>query len=105
MVTQSPGLVKRLAQGCLVKQILVGLVLGIALALVSKPAAIAAGLFGTLLVMASIAVGTDWLHARRGIDRKSTIGLVQKFAVTRIHWYLLTCVRVALPPSSPLALR
>lgn len=56
MATQSPGLVKRLAQGSLVKQILVGLVLGIALALVSKPAAIATGLLGTLFVGALKAV-------------------------------------------------
>jgi len=46
----------RLAQGSLVKQILIGLVLGIALALVSKPAAIATGLLGTLFVGALKAV-------------------------------------------------
>lgn len=40
----------RLAQGSLVKQILIGLVLGVLLALVSKPAAIAVGLLGTLFV-------------------------------------------------------
>lgn len=56
MATQSPGLVKRLAQGSLVKQILVGLILGIALALVSKPTAIATGLLGTLFVGALKAV-------------------------------------------------
>ncbi|NIY49673.1 serine/threonine transporter SstT [Cedecea colo] len=56
MATQSPGLFKRLAQGSLVKQILVGLVLGIALALVSKPTAIATGLLGTLFVGALKAV-------------------------------------------------
>lgn len=40
MTTQrSSGLISRLAQGSLVKQILIGLVLGIALALISKPAA------------------------------------------------------------------
>jgi serine/threonine transporter len=39
MSTQSIGLFARLAQGSLVKQILIGLVLGILLALVSKPAA------------------------------------------------------------------
>ncbi|MFQ8719590.1 MAG: hypothetical protein ACLR9W_19395, partial [Enterobacter hormaechei] len=38
MSTQSKGLLARLAQGSLVKQILVGLVLGILLALVSNPA-------------------------------------------------------------------
>ena len=44
MSTQSqPGLLRRLAGGSLVKQILVGLVLGILLALVSKDAALAAG--------------------------------------------------------------
>lgn len=58
MTTQSKpdGLVKRLAQGSLVKQILVGLVLGIALAWLSKPAAEAAGLLGTLFVGALKAV-------------------------------------------------
>ena len=40
MTTQrSPGLFRRLAHGSLVKQILVGLVLGILLAWISKPAA------------------------------------------------------------------
>ncbi len=56
MATQSPGLIKRLTQGSLVKQILIGLVLGVALALVSKPAAIATGLLGTLFVGALKAV-------------------------------------------------
>ena len=57
MTTQrSSGLFSRLAQGSLVKQILVGLVLGIALALISKPAAEAAGLLGTLFVGALKAV-------------------------------------------------
>lgn len=56
MSTQSPGIITRLAQGSLVKQILVGLVLGIALAAISKPAAIAAGLLGTLFVGALKAV-------------------------------------------------
>ena len=58
MTTQSSsaGLLRRLAQGSLVKQILVGLVLGILLALVSKPAAIATGLLGTLFVGALKAV-------------------------------------------------
>lgn len=45
-----------LAQGSLVKQILIGLVLGVLLALVSKPAAIAVGLLGTLFVGALKAV-------------------------------------------------
>ncbi|WP_326830962.1 cation:dicarboxylate symporter family transporter, partial [Enterobacter hormaechei] len=80
MSTQSRGLFARLAQGSLVKQILVGLVLGILLAMVSKPAAEATGLLGTLfvgalkavapvlvlmLVMASIANH----HAERNGDR------------------------------------
>ncbi|MCI1898935.1 MAG: serine/threonine transporter SstT [Enterobacter sp.] len=56
MTVQSSGLFKRLAQGSLVKQILIGLVLGILLALVSKPAAIATGLLGTLFVGALKAV-------------------------------------------------
>ena len=46
MSIQAPGLLKRLAQGSLVKQILIGLVLGIALAAISKPAAIAVGQIG-----------------------------------------------------------
>lgn len=58
MTTQTPpsGLFQRLAQGSLVKQIVVGLVLGVLLALVSKPAAIAVGLLGTLFVGALKAV-------------------------------------------------
>ena len=56
MSTQSSGLFARLAQGSLVKQILVGLVLGILLAMVSKPAAEATGLLGTLFVGALKAV-------------------------------------------------
>lgn len=57
MTTQrSSGLIRRLAQGSLVKQILVGLVLGILLALVSKTAAEATGLLGTLFVGALKAV-------------------------------------------------
>ncbi len=49
MATQrASGLLQRLAQGSLVKQILVGLVLGILLAWISKPAAEAVGLLGTL---------------------------------------------------------
>ena len=48
--TPSSGWLSRLAQGSLVKQILIGLVLGVLLALVSKPAAIAVGLLGTLFV-------------------------------------------------------
>ena len=54
MTTQrSSGLLSRLAQGSLVKQILIGLVLGILLALVSKPAAEAVGLLGTLTGVAA----------------------------------------------------
>nr|WP_318384301.1 serine/threonine transporter SstT [uncultured Enterobacter sp.] len=57
MTTQRPhGLLQRLAHGSLVKQILIGLVLGILLAWVSKPAALAAGLLGTLFVGALKAV-------------------------------------------------
>lgn len=57
MTTQrSSGLIRRLAQGSLVKQILVGLVLGILLALISKSAAEATGLLGTLFVGALKAV-------------------------------------------------
>ncbi len=52
----SPGLFQRIAQGSLVKQILVGLVLGILLAWASKPAALAVGLLGTLFVSALKAV-------------------------------------------------
>ncbi|SFR14084.1 serine/threonine transporter [Enterobacter sp. kpr-6] len=57
MSTQrSTGLLQRLAHGSLVKQILIGLVLGILLAWISKPAALAAGLLGTLFVGALKAV-------------------------------------------------
>ncbi|WP_029590367.1 serine/threonine transporter SstT [Franconibacter pulveris] len=58
MTTQSHsrGLLQRLAHGSLVKQILVGLVLGILLAWLSKPAAVAVGLLGTLFVGALKAV-------------------------------------------------
>ncbi|SAU77914.1 Sodium:dicarboxylate symporter [Klebsiella quasipneumoniae] len=58
MTTRTPpsGWLSRLAQGSLVKQILIGLVLGVLLALVSKPAAIAVGLLGTLFVGALKAV-------------------------------------------------
>ena len=56
MTTQSSGLLARLSRGSLVKQILVGLVLGVALALISKPAAEATGLLGTLFVGALKAV-------------------------------------------------
>lgn len=58
MATQSPRstLLRRLAQGSLVKQILIGLVLGLLLATVSKPAAVAVGLLGTLFVGALKAV-------------------------------------------------
>ncbi|XNN28564.1 cation:dicarboxylate symporter family transporter [Escherichia coli] len=50
------GLFRRLAHGSLVKQILVGLVLGILLVWISKPAAGAVGLLGTLFVGALKAV-------------------------------------------------
>ncbi|KJW96548.1 MULTISPECIES: serine/threonine transporter SstT [Enterobacter] len=56
MTTTSSGLLARLSRGSLVKQILVGLVLGVALALISKPAAEATGLLGTLFVGALKAV-------------------------------------------------
>ncbi len=57
MTTQRPsGLLQRLAAGSLVKQILIGLVLGVLLAWISKPAAEAVGLFGTLFVGALKAV-------------------------------------------------
>lgn len=56
MSSQTSGLLQRFARGSLVKQILVGLVLGIVLALVSKPAAVATGLLGTLFVGALKAV-------------------------------------------------
>ena len=58
MATPSPRstLLRRLAQGSLVKQSLIGLVLGVLLATVSKPAAVAVGLLGTLFVGALKAV-------------------------------------------------
>ncbi len=58
MATPSPRstLLRRLAQVSLVKQILIGLVLGVLLATVSKPAAVAVGLLGTLFVGALKAV-------------------------------------------------
>ena len=59
MMTQQPAssdFMRLLTRGSLVKQILVGLILGILLALVSKPAAIATGLLGTLFVGALKAV-------------------------------------------------
>ena len=59
MMTSQPassGFMRLLTRGSLVKQILVGLILGILLALVSKPAAIATGLLGTLFVGALKAV-------------------------------------------------
>lgn len=58
MATPSPRspLLRRLAQGSLVKQILIGLVLGVLLATASKPAAVAVGLLGTLFVGALKAV-------------------------------------------------
>ena len=52
----STGLLHRLVHGSLVKQILIGLVLGILLAWISKPTALAAGLLGTLFVGALKAV-------------------------------------------------
>lgn len=61
MATQrASGLLQRLVQGSLVKQILVGLVLGILLAWISKPAAEAVGLLGTLFVGALKAVAPFW---------------------------------------------
>ncbi|WP_253381827.1 serine/threonine transporter SstT [unidentified bacterial endosymbiont] len=56
MTTSSSSLFARLSRGSLVKQILVGLVLGVVLALLSKPAAEATGLLGTLFVGALKAV-------------------------------------------------
>ena len=56
MTTSSSGMLARLSRGSLVKQIVVGLVLGVALALLSKPAAEATGLLGTLFVGALKAV-------------------------------------------------
>lgn len=53
MTTQrSASLLQRLIAGSLVKQILIGLILGILLAWISKPAAIATGILGTLFVSA-----------------------------------------------------
>ena len=54
--THPTGLFYRLSQGSLVKQILVGLVLGIILATVSKSAALQVGLLGSLFVSALKAV-------------------------------------------------
>lgn len=54
--SRSSGLFRNIASGSLVKQILVGLILGIALAAISTPAAIAVGLLGTLFVGALKAV-------------------------------------------------
>lgn len=56
MDPQASGLLQRFARGSLVKQILIGLVLGIALALISEPAAVATALLGTLFVGALKAV-------------------------------------------------
>ena len=58
MTTKStlPGFLRILMAGSLVKQILVGLILGVLLAVGSKPAAIAVGLLGTLFVGALKAV-------------------------------------------------
>lgn len=57
MTTPRPnGLLQRIAAGSLVKQILIGLVLGILLAWISQPAAIATGILGTLFVGALKAV-------------------------------------------------
>ncbi len=53
---RSTGLWQRIAQGSLVKQIMVGLILGIVLAWVSTPAAVAVGLLGNLFVGALKAV-------------------------------------------------
>ena len=77
MATPSPRstLLRRLAQGSLVKQILIGLVLGVLLATVSKPAAVAVGLLGTLFVGALKAVragaGADAGH---GLHRQPSAG-------------------------------
>ncbi|WP_075182682.1 serine/threonine transporter SstT [Pantoea sp. 1.19] len=56
MEKQGSGLLRRLVQGSLVKQILIGLVAGILLAAVSTPTAEAVGLLGTLFVSALKAV-------------------------------------------------
>ncbi|PDO88559.1 serine/threonine transporter SstT [Kosakonia sacchari] len=53
---RSTGLLQRLIDGSLVKQILIGLILGILLAWISTPAAIATGILGTLFVSALKAV-------------------------------------------------
>jgi len=53
---RSSGLLQRFIDGSLVKQILLGLVLGILLAWISTPAAIATGILGTLFVSALKAV-------------------------------------------------
>ena len=53
---RSSGLLQRFIDGSLVKQILIGLVLGILLAWISTPAAIATGILGTLFVSALKAV-------------------------------------------------
>ena len=53
---RSSGLLQRFVDGSLVKQILLGLVLGILLAWISTPAAIATGILGTLFVSALKAV-------------------------------------------------
>lgn len=73
MATQrASGLLQRLAQGSLVKQILVGLVLGILLAWVSKPAAEAVGLLGTLFVGALKRSPHSGADAGNGLDRQSS---------------------------------
>ncbi|PKH22554.1 serine/threonine transporter SstT [Enterobacterales bacterium CwR94] len=56
MESKGSGLLHRLMQGSLVKQILIGLLAGIALAALSKPAAEAVGLLGSLFVSALKAV-------------------------------------------------
>lgn len=71
MATQrASGLLQRLAQGSLVKQILVGLVLGILLAWISKPAAEAVGLLGTLFVGALKRSPRSGADAGNGLDRQ-----------------------------------
>lgn len=77
MATPSPRstLLRRLAQGSLVKQILIGLVLGVLLATVSKPAAVAVGLLGTLFVGALKAVAPVLvLMLGYGLHRQSSAG-------------------------------
>lgn len=121
MTTQrSPGIFRRLAHGSLVKQILVGLVLGILLAWISKPAAEAVGLLGTLfvgalkavapilvlmLVMASIA---NHQHGQKPISALFCFSIC--WVLSPLHWpqlssaspSLLLCiypaVRGILPP-------